>query len=335
LEKIIIYLFDKYNGGLPMKRVLVTGGAGFLGSHLCQRLIDEGNHVICMDNFYTGEKGNINHLLKHPHFELIEHDVISPYDIPVDEIFNLACPASPQHYQKDPVYTTKTSFFGAIHALENAKKYNAKVLQASTSEVYGDPELHPQHESYRGSVNPIGIRSCYDEGKRVAESLFFDYQRMYGVKIKVMRIFNTYGPNMQLDDGRVVTNFIDQALKNHDITIYGDGSQTRSFCYVDDLIDGMMRLMKSRDEFYGPVNIGNPYEFDMIELANLVLELTRSKSKIKFSPLPQDDPMQRKPVIDLAEKELNWIPKVHLREGLSYTIQHYQSYQENNGEKKS
>ncbi len=307
------------------KRILVTGGAGFLGSHLSRRLIHEGHHVIAMDNLYSGSKSNIEDLLENPHFEFIEHDVINPYDIEVDEIYNMACPASPVHYQKDPVYTTKTSFFGALHALENAKKYNAKVLQASTSEVYGDPEVHPQPENYRGSVNPIGIRSCYDEGKRVAESLFFDYLRTYNVNIKVIRIFNTYGPSMQTNDGRVVTNFIAQALKNQDITIYGKGDQTRSFCYVDDLIDGIIKMMNSDSSFHGPVNLGNPVEFTMIELAELVIKLTESKSKLINLPLPSDDPTQRKPVIDLAVKQLEWTPKVDLKEGLIKTIDYMKS----------
>ena len=288
------------------KRILVTGGAGFLGSHLCTRLVNEGNDVICLDNFFTGNKENIKHLLGNPFFEVIRHDVTLPIFLEVDEIYNLACPASPPHYQFDPVATTKTSVMGAINMLGLAKRCKAKILQASTSEVYGDPEVHPQPESYRGAVNPIGIRACYDEGKRCAETLFFDYYRQHGVDIKVMRIFNTYGPNMDPYDGRVVSNFIVQALKNEDITIYGDGQQTRSFCYVDDLIDGMIRLMNSRDGFTGPVNIGNPGEFTMLELAQKIVEATGSNSQITFHPLPQDDPMQRQPDITLAKRELGW-----------------------------
>jgi len=306
------------------KRILVTGGAGFLGSHLCERLLNEGNDVICVDNFFTGDKENISHLLDNPFFELIRHDVTFPLYVEVDEIYNLACPASPVHYQFDPVQTTKTSVMGAINMLGLAKRVKAKILQASTSEVYGDPEIHPQVESYKGSVNPIGIRACYDEGKRCAETLFFDYYRQNDVDIKVMRIFNTYGPNMNPDDGRVVSNFIVQALRNEDITIYGDGKQTRSFCFVDDLIEGMIRLMNSRDGFTGPVNIGNPGEFTMIELAEKILEITQSKSKLIFQPLPQDDPLQRQPDITLAKKELdNWGPKVDLEEGLTKTIEYF------------
>ncbi len=305
------------------KRILVTGGAGFLGSHLCERLLNEGNDVICADNFFTGDKANIEHLLDNPYFELLRHDITFPLYVEVDEIYNLACPASPVHYQFDPVQTTKTSVIGAVNMLGLAKRTKAKILQASTSEVYGDPEVHPQPESYKGSVNPIGIRACYDEGKRCAETLFFDYYRQHSVDIKVMRIFNTYGPNMNPDDGRVVSNFIVQALKGEDITMFGDGKQSRSFCYVDDLIDGMIRLMNSRDGFTGPVNIGNPVEFTMLELAEKVLELTGSKSKIIFKPLPQDDPMQRQPTIDLAKKELDWEPKVKLEEGLVDTIDYF------------
>ena len=306
------------------KRVLITGGAGFLGSHLCERLLREGNEVICLDNFFTGNKRNIEHLMGDNYFELIRHDVTYPISLEVDEIYNLACPASPPHYQFDPVQTTKTSVIGAINMLDLAKKTKAKILQASTSEVYGDPEVHPQPESYRGSVNTTGIRACYDEGKRCAETLFFDYYRQHSVQIKVMRIFNTYGPNMDPYDGRVVSNFIVQALTGEDITIYGDGTQSRSFCYVDDLIDGMVRLMESDDNFTGPVNIGNPEEFTMLELAQEILNLTKSDSKISFRPLPQDDPLQRKPVIDLANRELGWRPKVELREGLSKTIKYFQ-----------
>lgn len=305
------------------KRILVTGGAGFLGSHLCERLLKEGNEVICVDNFYTGNKRNILHLMNNPYFEGIRHDITFPLYIEVDEIYNLACPASPIYYQFDPVQTTKTSVHGAINMLGLAKRLKVKILQASTSEVYGDPEVHPQPETYRGNVNPIGPRACYDEGKRCAETLFFDYYRQHRLKIKVIRIFNTYGPRMNLNDGRVVSNFIVQALKGEDITIYGDGTQTRSFCYVDDLIDGMIKMMNSKDDFTGPVNLGNPTEFKIIELAELILKLTNSKSKIIYKPLPEDDPMQRKPVIDLAKKELNWEPRIPLEEGLTTTIQYF------------
>jgi UDP-glucuronate decarboxylase len=305
------------------KRILITGGAGFLGSHLSERLLNEGNDIICVDNFFTGDKQNIIHLLENPYFELLRHDVTFPLYAEVDEIYNLACPASPIHYQFDPVQTTKTSVIGAINMLGLARRTKAKILQASTSEVYGDPEIHPQPESYRGSVNTTGIRACYDEGKRCAETLFFDYHRQNNVDIKVMRIFNTYGPRMNPDDGRVVSNFIVQALQGHDITIYGDGKQTRSFCYVDDLIEGMVRLMNSRDGFTGPVNIGNPNEFTILELAESVIRLTGSKSKLVFQPLPQDDPMQRQPVIDLAKKELGWEPKIQLEEGLIKTIDYF------------
>lgn len=308
-----------------MKRILVSGGGGFLGSHLCDRLLKEGNEVLCVDNFFTGNRRNIHHLLDNKNFELLRHDVTHPLYVEVDQIYNLACPASPIHYQFDPVQTTKTSVIGAMNMLGLAKRLKIKILQASTSEVYGDPEIHPQPESYRGNVNPIGPRACYDEGKRCAETLFFDYHRQHGVDIKVMRIFNTYGPRMHPNDGRVVSNFIVQALKGEDITIYGDGKQTRSFCYVDDNIDGMYRLMNSRDGFTGPVNIGNPGEFTMLELAELVIELTNSKSKLVFMPLPQDDPLQRKPIIDLAKKELGWEPKIQLREGLQKTIAYFES----------
>jgi UDP-glucuronate decarboxylase len=307
------------------KRILVTGGAGFLGSHLSDRLLSEGNEVICLDNFFTGSRANIHHLLDNKNFELVRHDVTFPTYLEVDEIYNLACPASPVHYQFDPVQTTKTSVIGAINMLGLAKRLKIKILQASTSEVYGDPEVHPQPETYKGNVNTIGPRACYDEGKRCAETLFFDYHRQHNLKIKVMRIFNTYGPRMNPNDGRVVSNFIVQALKGEDITIYGNGSQTRSFCYVDDLIDGMYSLMNSRDGFTGPVNIGNPIEFTMVELANLVIELTNSKSKLTFKALPQDDPLQRKPTIDLAKKELSWEPKVHLLDGLKSTISYFES----------
>jgi UDP-glucuronate decarboxylase len=305
------------------KRILVTGGAGFLGSHLCERLLNEGNDIICADNFFTGDKANIEHLLDNPYFELLRHDVTFPLYVEVDEIYNLACPASPVHYQFDPVQTTKTSVMGAINMLGLAKRTKAKILQASTSEVYGDPEVHPQPESYKGSVSTIGIRACYDEGKRCAETLFFDYYRQHSVDIKVMRIFNTYGPNMNPDDGRVVSNFIVQALKDENITMFGDGLQTRSFCYVDDLIEGMIGLMNSRDGFTGPVNIGNPGEFTMIELAEKIIELTGSKSKITFQPLPQDDPLQRQPDITLAKKELGWEPTIKLEDGLIKTIEYF------------
>lgn len=306
-----------------MKRILVTGGAGFLGSHLCDRLIREGNDVICADNLFTGSKDNIRHLLGNPYFEFLRHDVINPLYVEVDQIYNLACPASPIHYQYNPIKTTKTSIYGAMNMLGLAKRVNARILQASTSEVYGDPEIHPQPESYRGCVNTIGLRSCYDEGKRAAETLFFDYHRKHGVDIKVMRIFNTYGPKMNPNDGRVVSNFIVQALKGEDITVYGDGSQTRSFCYVDDLIEGMVRLMNSRDGFTGPVNMGNPGEFTILQLAQMVIEMTYSSSKIVFKELPSDDPLQRKPVIDLAKEELDWEPRISLKEGLKATIDYY------------
>jgi UDP-glucuronate decarboxylase len=308
-----------------MKRILVTGGAGFIGSNLCDRLVKEGHDVICADNFFTGSKKNIRHLLDYDNFELIRHDVVNELYVEVDQIYNLACPASPPHYQYNPIKTAKTSVFGALNMLGLAKRVNGRILQASTSEVYGDPEVHPQPESYRGNVNPIGIRSCYDEGKRMAETLFFDYNRQHNVDIKVIRIFNTYGPNMNPNDGRVVSNFIVQALKGDDITIYGDGKQTRSFCYADDLIEGMVRMMNSRDGFTGPVNLGNPGEFTMLELADMVIELTGSKSKIVFKPLPADDPTQRKPIIDLAKKELDWEPKIPLREGLIKTIEYFKN----------
>lgn len=304
------------------KRILITGGAGFLGSHLSERLLNEGNEIFCLDNFFTGTKENVAHLIDNPYFEIIRHDVEFPLHLEVDEIYNLACPASPPHYQHNPIHTNKTSVLGAINMLGLAKRQNAKIMQASTSEVYGDPHVHPQTEDYWGNVNPIGIRSCYDEGKRCAETLFFDYYRENNVKIKVARIFNTYGPNMHPNDGRVVSNFIIQALKGEDITIYGDGSQSRSFCYVDELIDGFIRLMAS-DEFTGPVNLGNPVEFTIKELAEKVIEMTNSKSKLTLNPLPQDDPKQRQPDITLAKKELNWEPKIILEEGLKKTISYF------------
>ena len=307
-----------------MKRILVTGGAGFIGSHLCTRLVNEGNDVICADNFFTGSKKNIETLLDKHNFELIRHDVTKELLVEVDQIYNLACPASPIHYQYNPVKTMKNSVMGAINMLGLAKRVKARILQASTSEVYGNPSVHPQPEEYWGNVNPIGIRSCYDEGKRAAETLFFDYHRQNNVAIKVIRIFNTYGPNMNANDGRVVSNFIVQALKGEDITIYGDGTQTRSFCYVDDLVEGMIRMMNSRDGFTGPVNLGNPGEFAMLELAEKVIALTGSKSKIVHQPLPKDDPTQRKPVIELAKKELGWEPTIPLEEGLKKTIAYFE-----------
>lgn len=305
------------------KKILVTGGAGFLGSHLCERLLQENNEVICLDNYFTGSKSNIKHLMTNPNFELIRHDITIPYQAEVDEIYNLACPASPIHYQYDPIKTTQTSILGATNMLNLAKILNAKILQASTSEVYGDPKIHPQVESYWGNVNPIGIRSCYDEGKRVAETLFMDYHRQNKVRIKIMRIFNTYGSHMHPNDGRVVSNFIIQALRNENITIYGDGSQTRSFCYVDDLINGMVKLMNTGDDVTGPINIGNPNEFTILQLAEKIIELVNTKSKIIFKPLPSDDPLQRKPNIDLARKTLNWEPTIQLEEGLKKTIDYF------------
>lgn len=306
-----------------MKQILVTGGAGFIGSHLCERLLNEGNNVLCLDNYFTGRKQNIIHLQNNPYFEPVRHDVTLPYFAEVDEIYNLACPASPIHYQLDPVSTVKTSVIGAIHMLGLAKRVKARILQASTSEVYGDPVVHPQEESYWGNVNPIGTRSCYDEGKRCAETLFMDYHRQNKVDVKIIRIFNTYGPRMRPDDGRVVSNFIMQALKNEDITIYGDGLQTRSFQYVDDLVEGMVRMMGTED-FIGPVNIGNPVEFTMLELAEKIIILTGSKSKIIHLPLPADDPKQRRPDITLAKEKLNgWVPKVRLAEGLKETIEYF------------
>ncbi len=305
------------------KRILVTGGAGFLGSHLCERLLNQGHEVLCVDNFYTGTKDNIKHLLNNPYFEVIRHDITFPLYVEVDEIYNLACPASPIHYQKDPVQTVKVSVHGSINMLGLAKRLGIKILQASTSEVYGDPTIHPQPETYWGNVNPIGPRACYDEGKRCAETLFFSYHRQHKLKIKVVRIFNTYGPRMHPNDGRVVSNFIVQALKGEDITVYGDGSQTRSFCYVDDMIDGIIKMMNSDDSITGPINLGNPVEIRIIDLAEMIIKLTNSKSKIVFKPLPQDDPMQRKPLIDLAKEKLSWEPKTPLEEGLKKTIEYF------------
>jgi UDP-glucuronate decarboxylase len=309
-----------------MKRVLVTGGAGFLGRHLCQHLLRIGHEVICVDNFFTGTKHNIVDLLDNPYFEIIRHDICFPLYVEVDEIYNLACPASPVHYQHDPVQTTKTSVHGAINMLGLAKRIKAKILQASTSEVYGDPDVHPQNESYWGNVNQIGIRSCYDEGKRCAETLFFDYFRQHSLRIKVVRIFNTYGPFMQLNDGRVVSNFIIQALKNDPITIYGDGDQTRSFCYVDDLVEGIVRMMDTPDDFTGPVNMGNPGEFTIRQLAEKVIDMTGSRSELVFHPLPSDDPRQRCPDISLARRVLEWEPKIRLEEGLVNTISYFDNY---------
>jgi len=307
------------------KKILVTGGDGFVGSHLCERLLNEGNEVYCLDNFFTGQKKNVLHLLDNPFFELIRHDVTTPFFIEADEIYNLACPASPIHYQHNPIKTVKTSVMGAVNMLGLAKRINAKILQASTSEVYGDPLEHPQKESYWGNVNPIGERSCYDEGKRCAETLFIDYHKQNKVKIKIIRIFNTYGPRMHPNDGRVVSNFIVQALKNHDITVYGEGQQTRSFQYVDDLVEGMIRMMASPNHFIGPVNMGNPNEFTILELAEKVIKLTGSKSKIVYKPAPSDDPMMRQPDISIAKKELDWAPKIELEEGLIKTIEFFKS----------
>ena len=309
-----------------MKRILVTGGAGFIGSHLCERLVNEGHDVICIDNFYSGSKENVWHLIGKPNFEIVRHDVINPYWAEVDEIYNLACPASPIYYQNDPIQTTKTSFFGAYHMLGLARRTKAKILQSSTSEVYGDPNIHPQPESYWGNVNPIGLRSCYDEGKRVAETLFFDYYRLHKVRVKVIRIFNTYGPRMAVSDGRVVSNFVVQALRGEDLTIYGDGQQTRSFQYVSDLIEGMIRMMDTPDDFTGPVNLGNPGEFTMLELAEKVIKKIGGKSKIVFRPLPSDDPKMRRPDITIAKRELGWEPKVPLDEGLDHIIAYFRDY---------
>lgn len=305
------------------KMILVTGGAGFLGSHLCEKLLRAGHEVLCLDNFYTGRRANVSHLIGNPYFEVMRHDICFPLYVEVDEIYNLACPASPIHYQFDPVQTTKTSVHGAINMLGLAKRLKIKILQASTSEVYGDPSVHPQPEAYWGNVNPIGLRACYDEGKRCAETLFFDYHRQHNLRIKVARIFNTYGPRMHPNDGRVVSNFIMQALTGENITVFGDGSQTRSFCYVDDLIDGLIKLMDSPDDFTGPLNLGNPNEFSILELAERVIRLTGSKSKIVFNPLPQDDPKQRQPDISLAKKRLDWQPGIGLEEGLKKTIAYF------------
>ena len=320
---ILIFGFLGKVDDMVKKRVLVTGGGGFLGSHLCERLLDDGNEVVCVDNFYTGSKQNIIHLLDNPYFELLRHDITWPLYVEVDEIFNLACPASPIHYQRDPVQTTKTSVHGAINMLGLAKRVKAKILQASTSEVYGDPSVHPQKEDYWGNVNPVGLRSCYDEGKRCAETLFFDYYRQHKLRIKVIRIFNTYGPRMHPNDGRVVSNFILQALQNKPITIYGEGSQTRSFCFMTDLIDGMVKMMKTKDDFTGPVNLGNPHESTILELAEAIIRLTNSSSKIVHKDLPQDDPIRRKPDISLAKEKLNWQPVVDLETGLKETINYF------------
>ena len=308
-----------------MKRILITGGAGFLGSHLCDRLIEQDNEILCLDNFFTGSKDNIIHLLTNPLFELIRHDIINPILLEADQIFNLACPASPVHYQHNPIKTIKTNVMGTINTLGMAKRLNAKILQASTSEVYGDPDIHPQREDYWGRVNPIGPRSCYDEGKRAAECLMMDYHRQNNVKVKIVRIFNTYGPRMALNDGRVVSNFIIQALKGQDITVYGDGSQTRSFCYVDDMVAGLIMMMGSTDSFLGPINIGNPEEFSILDLAETIISMTGNPSKIVFKPLPQDDPMQRKPDISLARKTLGWQPQINLEEGLERTIAYFRA----------
>ena len=310
---------------MERKRVLVTGGAGFIGSHLCERLLADGSDVICLDNLFTGQKDNIRHLMNNPHFEFVCQDILEDVYIECDQIYNLACPASPVHYQYDPIKTGKTSVIGALHTLGLAKRCHARILQASTSEVYGDPQVHPQPETYRGSVNPNGVRACYDEGKRMAETLFFDYHRQHNVDIKIVRIFNTYGPKMRSDDGRVISNFIVEALNNRYITIYGDGMQTRSFCYVDDLVDGMQRMMNSDSEFTGPLNLGNTEEITMIQLAELIIKLTQSKSNIVFLPLPQDDPIRRKPVIELAKKKLDWMPKIRLEDGIKRTIEYFKT----------
>lgn len=306
-----------------MKRILITGGAGFLGSHLCERLLKEGNDILCLDNFFTGNKNNIVHLIGRPHFEVIRHDIINPIYLEVDEIYNMACPASPVHYQFNPIKTIKTNVMGAINVLGIAKRTKAKILQASTSEVYGDPDVHPQKESYWGRVNPVGIRSCYDEGKRAAECLMMDYRRQNAVNAKIVRIFNTYGPRMAVNDGRVVSNFIVQALQGKNITVYGNGNHTRSFCYCDDLIEGLIKMMNSADDFFGPVNIGNPDEFTILQLARMIIDLTGGSSKIDFQPLPADDPAQRKPDITLAQQKLDWQPKTALEQGLVTTIQYF------------
>ena len=308
-----------------MKKILITGGAGFIGSHLCKRLLDEGNALICVDNYFTGSKENISGLFKSPYFEVLRHDVCFPLYVEVDQIYNLACPASPIHYQHDPVQTTKTSVHGAINMLGLAKRINARILQASTSEIYGDPEIHPQKEMYWGNVNPIGPRSCYDEGKRCAETLFFDYQRQHKLDIKVVRIFNTYGPNMHPNDGRVVSNFIMQALQNQDITVYGDGQQTRSFCYIDDLVNGMIKMMTSSTKVIGPINLGNPVEYKIVDLAKIIIELTKSKSKVIKKDLPVDDPMRRKPDISMAKDLIDWEPTTDLKDGLEQTIDYFKS----------
>ena len=323
----MIKLLKKKDGDSIMKRILVTGGAGFIGNHLCRRLLNEGNHVICLDNFFTGLKKHIEDMVGNSNFELIEHDIVDPVDIKVDQIYNLACPASPPHYQYDPVKTMKTSVLGIINMLELAKKYNATLLHASTSEVYGNPLVHPQQETYWGNVNPIGIRSCYDEGKRAAETLMMDYHRQYGVDIRIIRIFNTYGPNMDPKDGRVVSNCIVQAINNQDITVYGDGSQTRSFCYVSDLVDGAIKMMNNDKKFVGPVNLGNPSERTVLNLAEIILEMTGSKSKITFKELPSDDPVKRKPDITKAQEILGWEPKVDIKDGLAKTIEYFKSIQ--------
>jgi len=314
---------DDFSGCFMKKKVLVTGGAGFLGSHLCEKLLSKGCKVVCLDNFYTGSKANVAHLFLNSDFEMLEHDVIIPIFVEVDEIYNLACPASPIHYQSDPVRTIKTSFTGAVNMLDLAKKTGAKILQASTSEVYGDPEVHPQTEDYWGKVNPIGVRSCYDEGKRAAECLMMDYRRQNKVNSKIVRIFNTYGPRMAVDDGRVVSNFIVKALRNEDITVFGDGSQTRSFCFVSDLIEGMVKMMDGPDEFFGPVNLGNTSEFSILDLASLIIKLTRSYSKVVYLHLPEDDPVQRKPDISLAENMLKWKPEIEPEQGLNLTINYF------------
>lgn len=307
-----------------MKRILVTGGAGFLGSHLCEKLLEEGNEILCVDNFYTGSRKNIYELLDNKNFELLRHDITHPLFVEVDQIYNLACPASPIHYQFDPVQTTKTSVLGAINMLGLAKRLKIPILQASTSEIYGDPEIHPQPETYRGNVNTLGPRACYDEGKRCAETLFFDYYRQHDVNIKIIRIFNTYGPKMNPDDGRVVSNFVVQALRNENITVYGSGEQTRSFCYVSDLISGMTKMMNSEKELTGPINLGNPHEFTMLELARKIIDITGSKSKLTYEPLPEDDPVQRQPIIEQAQEKLNWFPQIDISEGLKFTIEYFE-----------